>query len=84
MPLYCFHLRDGEGVLLDPNGRELSDLDAVVACALAEARSLISHEVISGEIHLDQRIDVEDASGQVVHSLHFSDAVRIFGRGPSG
>jgi len=80
MPLYFFHLRDGEDVLLDPDGRDLSDDAAAAESALGEARSLLSHELLTGVIHLDQRIDVEDRGGRVVHTLFFADAIRIVGR----
>ena len=79
MALYYFHLRDGEDILLDPDGRALEGPGAIALCALIEARALISEEVRSGRIHLDQRIDVEDADGVVVHSLPFSEAVEISG-----
>lgn len=81
MPLYFFHLRDGDDVLLDPDGRMLSDPEVIPACALAEARALISEEVRSGRIRLDQRIDVEDAQGVLVHRLLFARAVEITGGG---
>lgn len=77
MSLYFFHLRDGEDILLDPDGRDLPDLEAVAGQALKEARSILSHEVLSGTVHLDQRIDVEDGKGRLVHALEFSQAVQI-------
>ena len=80
MPKYFFHLRDGTDVLLDPDGRELLHDAAAATEALEEARSLMSHEVLTGALHLDQRIDVEDDQGRVVHRQLFRDAVRINGR----
>ena len=79
MPVYFFHLRDGEDTLLDPDGRVLDGSAAIARSALAEARALISDEARLGRIRLDQRIDVEDADGVVVHSLPFSEAVEITG-----
>jgi hypothetical protein len=81
MPVYYFHLRDGHDTLLDPDGRDLESPDAVARAALAEARALISDEVRLGRIRLDQRIDVEDAGGRVVHSQPFDQAVEIVGGG---
>jgi hypothetical protein len=77
VPKYFFHLRDGEDVLLDPEGMELADAEAIAAQALFEARSILSHDVMNGRIHLGQRIDVETAEGVIVHSLPFSGAVEI-------
>ncbi|HZW16585.1 MAG TPA: hypothetical protein VFF66_10075 [Brevundimonas sp.] len=80
MPVYYFHLRDGADVLLDPDGRALDGMSAIAECALAEARALISEEARTSRIRLDQRIEVEDADGVVVHSLPFRQAVEITGR----
>jgi hypothetical protein len=45
--------------------------------ALRDARSLISDGAINGRIMLDQRIQVEDSAGAIVHNLEFCDAVKI-------
>jgi hypothetical protein len=79
MPVYYFHLRDGDDVLLDPDGRGLDGPEAIAQSALAEARALISDEARLGRIRLDQRIDVEDADGRMVHTLPFDQAVEISG-----
>lgn len=77
MALLFFHLRDGHDVLLDPDGRELDGQEAIAAAALHEAREIISGDAILGRINLDQHIDVEDADGNIVHTLHFADAVEL-------
>jgi hypothetical protein len=79
MPVYYFHLRDGADVLLDPDGREVGDPNDVVGLALREARSIICADAMTGVIRMDQRIDVEDESSQLVHRLEFRDAVQIIG-----
>ena len=77
MTPYFFHLRDGSDVLLDPEGRLLQGADAIAAAALADARSIIADDARGGVIKLDQHIDVEDASGVIVHELKFTDAVVV-------
>jgi hypothetical protein len=77
MALYYFHLRDGVDVVLDAEGRELPDMDAVAKAALREARGVLSAEMRTGHVDLDQSIDVEDSTGLVVHRLRFADAVTI-------
>lgn len=77
MSLYFFHLRDGVDILLDEEGREMPDVGAIPALALMDARSIISDDAKKGRIMLDQRIDVEDAGQNVVHTLEFADAVEI-------
>jgi len=81
MPVYYFHLRDGDDILLDPDGRQLEGPASIAQRALIEARALIAEEARLGRIRLDQRIDVEDAEGRVVHRLPFDQAVEITGGG---
>lgn len=77
MPRYFFHLRDGEDIVLDPEGRELEGPGAVEPMALDEIRAIIADDARNGRINLDQRIDVEDEAGNLVHRKHFADAVEI-------
>ena len=79
MTLYFFHLRDGEDILLDPEGTRLDGAAAIAKTALVAARSLISDDALNGHISLHYRIDVEDEAGDVVHSLAFNDAVTVTG-----
>jgi hypothetical protein len=82
VPVYYFHLRDGEDVLLDPEGAELDDIRAIRKSALRQARALISSDALEGVISLKFYIDVHDSAGKVVYSLPFEDAVEIQ-RGPA-
>ncbi|QZH74214.1 MAG: hypothetical protein JY451_10960 [Erythrobacter sp.] len=77
MARYFFHLRDGQDLLLDPDGRELPDMEAVAAATLREAREIISHDAREGRIKLDYHLDVQDTGGQLVHRLDFEDAVVV-------
>jgi hypothetical protein len=77
MAIYYFHLRDGSDVLLDPEGRELADMEAIIEAALHEARGILAADLQIGRLKLDQMIDVEDKVGEVVHRLRFADAVTI-------
>lgn len=81
MSLYFFHLRDGQDVLLDPEGREIASLAEVQRATLREARSIISADAQAGTIKLSFHLDVEDGAGTIVHSLQFEDAV-VLERGP--
>ena len=49
------------------------------AIALREARMLISHEALNGAIDFNQRIEVRDSAGKVLHRLEFTDAVLVLG-----
>lgn len=80
MPRYFFHLRDHAERLLDPQGQVIDSPDAIAETALHEARAILSHEALTGRINLDQRIEVEDKAGNIVHTLQFADAVTILRR----
>jgi hypothetical protein len=77
LALYYFHLSDGHQALIDPEGREVSDLTQIAPLALREARAMISQDALGGRINLSQYIEVRDADGKLVHQLRFSDAVTI-------
>jgi hypothetical protein len=76
MTRYFLHLKDSTDEVLDPDGVELLE-DAVPAAALRSARDCISGDVKNGRIDLHYRIEVMNESGQLVHTLPFSDAVEI-------
>jgi hypothetical protein len=77
MALYFFHLCDGQDVLMDPEGREITDVSLIGQFALKDARSMISQDALGGTIFLNQRIEVRDEAGKLVHQLAFRDAVAI-------
>lgn len=76
---YFFHLFDGSITLLDEEGRDLRDLTAAQECAVAEVRGLMAEEIRSGHLDLNQRIEVYDHDGELVHVQKFADAVQIAG-----
>lgn len=77
MGRYFFHLMDDLEDLLDPEGIELPDLNAVHAQALKAARDTLSHEIKAGCVDLRYRIEVEDEAGRLVHSLPFAQAFEV-------
>ena len=77
---YFFHLCNEDETVLDVEGRTFDSPDQVQRAALDAARDIMSSEVRSGHLKLDQRIDVVDQRNFVAHTLQFRDAVRITGR----
>lgn len=77
MARYYLHLRDGSDQLLDPEGVEFSDLDAVRKAVLEAARDVMCGDLRNGIFDLRFRIDAEDEQGCVVYSLPFEYAVNI-------
>jgi hypothetical protein len=77
MARYYFHLRDSSDELLDPEGTEHADLDAVRKAVLLTARDMIAGDVRDGIIDFRYRIDAEDEAGAIVYSLPFRHAFTI-------
>lgn len=74
---YYLQLRNHVGEIRDPEGTECSDKDALRNVVLLNARDVIAGDVKKGIIDLSFRIDAEDASGVLAHSLSFADAVKL-------
>jgi hypothetical protein len=77
MTLYYFHLRNTHDRIIDDAGRELKSLEDVRRDAIQEARGIIAADARKGRIDLRQRIEVEDASGKIILSMPFREAVTI-------
>ena len=76
MPHYFMHLIDGDDTLIDPDGVDISP-DRVEAVTLLQARDCMAGDIKSGSLDLRLRIDVQEGSGAVVHSLCFADAIEV-------
>ena len=74
---FFMHLRDGADDLLDAEGTELLDLEAVREKVLAAARDILAGDLRNGVIDLRYRIEAENESGEIVYSLPFKHAFSI-------
>ena len=73
MPLYFFHIRNGDKVELDPDGTVLPDEDA----AAVEARRVVRELVCEvSDLRRDAILEVADAAGRTLLTLPFADAIR--------
>lgn len=77
MARYFLHLRDSADELLDLEGVELPDLEAVREKVLASARDVIAGDVRNGIIDLRYRIEAANEEGEIVYSLPFKHAFSI-------
>jgi hypothetical protein len=77
MARYFLHLRDSVDELLDPDGQEFADLEALRASVLFCVRDLIAGDVRSGIVDFRYRIDAEDENGKIVYSLPFKHGINI-------
>jgi hypothetical protein len=76
MSRYFLHLKDSTDEVLDPEGTEMP-AEAVPDAALRSARDCIAGDVKNGRIDLHFRIEVMNESGELVHTLPFSNAVEV-------
>ena len=76
VPQYFFDLH-GDDSAIDPEGRELADLEAARAWATTEARNIAAEDVARGKLVTSHRIDILDAARKRVGSVSFGEAVAI-------
>ena len=77
MARYFLHLRDGSDSMIDEEGQEFADPDALRLSVLEAARDVISGDAKRGLLDLRFRIEAEDENGAVVYTLPFKHAVSI-------
>jgi hypothetical protein len=77
MPLYFLHLRDSVEELLDPDGQEHANLEALKKAVLFNARDLLAGDMRNGIIDLRYRVDAENKEGQIVYTLPLKHAFSI-------
>lgn len=78
MPHYYFHLYN-DMIVADEEGLDFPDLAAARIGAIQNIRGLICETVSRGCINFSHRIDIADASGDVLTSVKFGEAVRVDG-----
>jgi len=71
---YSMHLRDGTEKLIDSKPREYLSVDALRDAVLIQARNILTRDAGEGSLDFRFRIDAEDESGCVVHSLRLEHA----------
>lgn len=81
--LYFFSLSSGES-LCSALGKTFVTDAAAKRFALSMAREIMSDAVKSGNLNLDERIEVLDELGATKFSVEFADALKIRGSGNAG
>ena len=76
MPRFYFNIRDGDALIEDPDGSDLRDLDVARAEALAAAREILANRLRSNQILDGQRIEITDATGEVLATVSLKDVIR--------
>ena len=78
MKRYFFDLNECGSFTVDEEGREMHDLEAAIAAALADARDWMAGEVRRGQLCLACHIEIRSAGG-IVYKLPFRKALTITG-----
>lgn len=76
MPLYFFNIREGDELILDPDGSWLPDEATARIEAVTAARSLLATAVLSGRLPLDHAIEVTEA-GLTVIAVTYAESVGV-------
>jgi hypothetical protein len=77
MAKYFMHLRNGIDEVLDPEGVELSDMDAIRKKVMTAARDILVGDLRNGVVDLRYRVDAENEGGEVIYTLAFKNAFSI-------
>ena len=77
MARYFMHLRNGIDEVLDPEGVELSDIDALRKKVITAARDILVGDLRNGVVDLRYRVDAENEGGEVIYTLAFKNAFSI-------
>jgi hypothetical protein len=80
---FFLHLRGATEETRDTEGREFSSFEELIDCVLTSARDIMAGDLKVGLLDLRLRIDAEDDTGEIVHSLLFVSAVTILHPAPA-
>ena len=76
MSTYYFHVRGQHTEMLDLVGKDCPSIEAARERAVRWAQDILVDEILRGDIHLEDRIEVEDRDLRPVIILPFGEAVR--------
>jgi hypothetical protein len=76
MPRYFFRVCDDLDCE-DPEGMELSDLNAAYKEAVRSVRSIMAEQVGKGRLSTTGRIEIKDETGTLVQHVAFAEALVI-------
>jgi hypothetical protein len=77
MPVFFFHLCNGNGFVEDEEGQELSDAPTARTKAVEAMRDLISGEVRNGTLNMSSFIEIEDDHHELIETVTFADAIAV-------
>jgi hypothetical protein len=75
MALFYFHIQEGDCLVKDDEGVELSDLTEARAEAIEAAREILAEAIRSGEEFVDKAFVIADERGRHLVSIPMRDAL---------
>ncbi|MCJ2052132.1 DUF6894 family protein [Methylobacterium sp. J-070] len=75
MPLYFFHVRDGDRLIEDVDGSYLPSLAAACADASASARHLLAKGRSLGEVLDGRCFQISNSTGLILAVMPFKEAI---------
>jgi hypothetical protein len=79
MARYYLHIHNSHGAAEDNEGMEAANLSEAREKAVQGIRSLLGAEAENGHINFKGRIDISDATGKVLLSVPFKEAMTVVG-----
>lgn len=74
---FYFHVRDGDCLIIDPDGSDLPDIEAARAEAISSARYILAEKVKAGAIVDGQRFEITDENDVVRAIVPLRAAIRL-------
>lgn len=75
MTTYYFHLRHSDGLVEDPGGSELADLEAAIEEAKSGARALVAERIRENKLLQPTTIEITDEKGNVLDTITFREVL---------
>lgn len=77
MPVFHLHIRIGNEIVPDLEGIDLPDLATARSEAVVSARTMMGDAMASGELNLDQSIEIHGSDDCHLATVEFGDTVYI-------
>jgi hypothetical protein len=81
MSLFYLNLRTPTELLIDPEGSEVTSLEAARSEAIAAIREIVAQDVRSGGADLRCSVEICDAEGVTVSEVPYTEAVHVIAWG---
>jgi len=77
MPVFYFHIRNGQELVLDREGVQMPGLEAALEEAKSAAREILAERIRHGDVVDGHEFEVHDAAGAKLFTLPFRSVIRL-------